>query len=51
MKANTRFPVTIHILSYIAIKGTGITSEELAKSVNTNPVVVRRLNGHLKKAG
>lgn len=51
MKANTRFPVAIHILSYIAIKGKGTTSEELAKSVNTNPVVVRRLNGHLKKAG
>lgn len=51
MKANTRFPVAIHILTYIAIKGKGITSDELAKSVNTNPVVVRKLNANLKKAG
>ena len=51
MKANTRFPVAIHILTYIAIKGKGITSDELANSVNTNPVVIRKLNANLKKAG
>lgn len=51
MKANTRFPVAIHILAYTAMKGPGVTSEALAESINTNPVVVRRLNARLKKAG
>lgn len=51
MKANARFPVAIHILTYPAMKGPRITSEELAVSINTNPVVVRRLNARLKRAG
>lgn len=51
MRINTRFPVAIHILAYIAIKGSQSTSEMIAESVNTNPVVVRRLNSQLKKAG
>lgn len=51
MKANTRFPVAIHVLAYTAIKGPCVTSEALAESINTNPVVVRRLNARLKKAG
>lgn len=51
MRINTRFPVAIHILAFIAIKGSDSTSEEIAESVNTNSVVVRRLNSKLKKAG
>lgn len=51
MKANTRFPVAIHILVFVAMKGAGITSDVIAESVNTNPVVVRKLNARLKKAG
>lgn len=51
MKINTRFPVAIHILVFVAIKGSGSTSEAIAESVNTNPVVVRKLNAQLKKAG
>ncbi len=51
MKANTRFPVAIHILAFVAMKGNGVTSELIADSVNTNPVVVRKLNARLKKAG
>lgn len=51
MKANTRFPVAIHILAYVAMKGPGTTSDEIAQSLNTHPVVVRRLNARLKKAG
>lgn len=51
MKANTRFPVAIHILVFVAMKGPGTTSDEIAESVNTHPVVVRRLNARLKKAG
>lgn len=51
MRINTRFPVAIHILAFIAINGSSSTSEAIAESVNTNPVVVRRLNSKLKKAG
>ena len=51
MKANTRFPVAIHILVFVAMKGSGTTSDAIAESVNTNPVVVRKLNARLKKAG
>lgn len=51
MKANTRFPVAIHILVFVAMRGIGITSDQIAESVNTNPVVVRKLNVRLKKAG
>lgn len=51
MKANTRFPVAIHILVFVAVRGSGVTSDSIAESVNTNPVVVRKLNARLKKAG
>lgn len=51
MRINTRFPVAIHILAFIAINGSQSTSETIAQSVNTNAVVVRRLNAQLKKAG
>ena len=51
MRINTKFPVAIHILSFIAIAGEKYsTSENLSKSVNTNPVVIRRINALLKKA-
>jgi Rrf2 family protein len=52
MAANTRFAVAVHLLVALAFVGElGGTSEELARSVNTNPVVVRRLLGALAKAG
>lgn len=51
MRINTRFPVAVHILALIALnKESTTTSELIAKSVNTNPVVIRRINGMLKKA-
>lgn len=51
MRINTRFPVAIHIMTVISIIGQeNCTSEKLAKSVNTNPVVIRRINAMLKKA-
>lgn len=51
MRINTRFPVAVHILAIIALnKESTTTSELIAKSVNTNPVVIRRINGMLKKA-
>ncbi|HTF88332.1 MAG TPA: Rrf2 family transcriptional regulator [Planctomycetota bacterium] len=52
MAASTRFAVAVHVLVALAYLGEqGATSEELARSVNTNAVVVRRLLGALAKAG
>ncbi|HMV42497.1 MAG TPA: Rrf2 family transcriptional regulator [Leptospiraceae bacterium] len=48
----SRFTVAIHILSLLDLnQGQSRTSEELAVSVNTNPVVIRKILGILKKAG
>jgi len=48
---STRFSVAVHILSLIAIRPHECTSEYIAGSVNTNPVIIRRIMGMLKKAG
>ncbi len=48
----TRFAVAIHILMLLAVsRGTPATSLFLARSVNTNPVVVRRITRLLACAG
>ncbi|MBC7800114.1 MAG: Rrf2 family transcriptional regulator [Gemmatimonadaceae bacterium] len=49
----TRFAVAIHILLLMACGHLGgpATSLRLASSVNTNPVVVRRITGLLSRAG
>jgi len=50
--ANTRFSTALHILvSLSADTSTRVSSTSLAKQLGTNPVVVRRLVGHLEKAG
>lgn len=48
---NSRFSVAIHILSLIATTSDKslLTSDFIAGSVNTNPVVVRRMIGVLKR--
>ncbi len=51
MSANTRFPVAVHILVFAAVYPGQCSSERIAQSANTNPVVIRRLNGQLKNAG
>jgi Rrf2 family protein len=52
MAANSRLSVSIHIMTALAYKGSeGSTSQWLAKSVCTNPVVVRRLLSQLRQAG
>jgi len=52
MPRNCRFAVAIHIAALLAIQGeVSCTSEWIAGSVNTNPVVVRRLLSALAKAG
>lgn len=47
---NTRLSVAIHILALIAIE-PNLSSNQIADSVTTNPVVIRRISSDLKKAG
>ncbi|MBF2483066.1 Rrf2 family transcriptional regulator [Listeria welshimeri] len=52
MAISTRFSVAVHILTLIDMnKERSITSDTIAASVNTNPVVIRRIMSKLKKAG
>ncbi|EME71173.1 transcriptional regulator [Paramagnetospirillum caucaseum] len=52
MARNCRFAVAVHITALLAtMEGQPCTSEWIAGSVNTNPVVVRRLLSALAKAG
>jgi Rrf2 family protein len=52
MTTNLRFSVALHILTLLAAKGTGLlTSEAIASSVDTNPVVVRRVMASLRENG
>jgi len=51
MTGNSRFAVGVHVLAYLAYKGgPQVTSAEIASSVNTHPVVIRRLLSALTKA-
>ncbi len=56
MRMNTRFSVAMHAMTLIALNeikygDRPVTSEIMARSINTNPVVIRRLIAMLKKAG
>ncbi len=52
MPANTRFAVAIHTAGMIAFADCiPVSSESIARSVGTNPVVIRRLIGLLTAHG
>lgn len=51
MPANTRFAVAVHVLALLARENRALTSDYIAGSVQTNPVVVRRIVGSLREAG
>ena len=51
MGISSRFTVGVHMLTLLAMIETRCTSEWIAGSVNTNPVVIRRITGMLKRAG
>jgi Rrf2 family protein len=53
--ANSRVTIAVHALAWLALaerRGQRVlTSEQVAASVNTNPVVIRRSLGELRRAG
>lgn len=52
MNSDTQLAVSLHILTLLAYGGgERMTSEFMASSVNTNPVVIRRTLGKLRRAG
>lgn len=48
---STRFSIAVHTLSLVATVPQDCTGDLIAGSVNTNPVIIRRIMGMLKKAG
>ncbi|RYX85755.1 transcriptional regulator [bacterium] len=51
MAQNCRFAFAVHVLSSLALSEDGaMNSEQLAETVNTNPVVIRRLLLDLREA-
>lgn len=51
MAANSQFAIAVHVLTIIAKGGDErVKSDCIAKSVNTNPVVIRRLFSNLQEA-
>src|SRR5438132_3114866 len=53
--ANSRMTVAVHALAWMALaqrQGHAVlTSDQVAASVNTNPVIIRRSLGDLRRAG
>ncbi|MBR1740621.1 MAG: Rrf2 family transcriptional regulator [Lachnospiraceae bacterium] len=53
MQISSRFTVALHIFCCVDTFGDEykVTSDFLASSINTNPVIIRRILGQLKSAG
>ncbi len=51
MAANTRIATAVQILCVISYRDNATTSEGIAQSLGTNPVVVRRLLKDMERAG
>ena len=51
MNTNRRFAVSLHILTLLAASDGLLTSEAIADSVDTNPVVIRRTLANLRHHG
>jgi Predicted transcriptional regulator len=51
MAANSQFSMAVHVLAMLAgSREENMKSDRIAESVNTNPVVIRRLLGQLNQA-
>jgi Rrf2 family protein len=51
MRSSSRFTVALHVLTLLAYeRDRPLTSEYVAGSVNTNPVVIRRILADLRRA-
>jgi DNA-binding IscR family transcriptional regulator len=51
MKRNSQLSGVLHVLLHMADRGEPMTSESLAKAMDTNPVVIRRILGGLRDRG
>ena len=51
MSTSNRFAVAVHTLALLALADEALPSTAIAGSVNTNPVVIRRILGPLNEAG
>ncbi|MGW1130039.1 Rrf2 family transcriptional regulator [Streptomyces griseoluteus] len=55
MSANSKMSIAVHVLAWMALdrldEETIATSQRIAESVNTNPVVIRRCLMELRDAG
>ena len=51
MNTNQRFAISIHALTLLASSADPLTSESIASSVDTNPVVIRRMMASLRQHG
>jgi Rrf2 family protein len=55
MAANSRLTIAVHALAWLALaqrRGRQrLTSDQVAASVNTNPVIIRRSLGEMRRAG
>ena len=55
MAANSRLTIAVHALTWLALaqqRGRDrLTSDQVAASVNSNPVIIRRSLGDLRQAG
>ncbi|WP_327088915.1 Rrf2 family transcriptional regulator [Nonomuraea sp. NBC_01738] len=55
MAANSRLTIAVHILAWLALAhrrgAERLTSDQVAASVNTNSVIIRRSLGDLRRAG
>ena len=51
MRRDSRLSGILHVLLHMAEDGGPVTSEDLAKAMDTNPVVIRRIMAGLRESG
>jgi len=51
MKRNSQLSGVLHVLLHMADRGQPMTSDSLAKAMDTNPVVIRRIMAGLRDQG